>query len=98
MPSLEKIPQEHRKALQAMEDFTDEQLRQAAQRSFTPVKQRRLTNLLAKNQREPLTGQERRALTKLRREADAITLQRAYASLLLKYRGHSEPNGADATR
>ena len=52
------------------------------------AKQRRLANLLTKNQRVDLSLQERRTLTALRAEADRLMLQRAYASVLLKYRGH----------
>jgi hypothetical protein len=65
-------------------------------RRLSPAKQRRLEELLDKNQRGTLTDRDRRALTKLRAGADRLMLERSYAFLLLKYRGHRVPNLADS--
>jgi hypothetical protein len=96
-PSLDKVPVPYRADLEALEDRTDDHLWQVAERRLAATKQRRLTNLLDKNQRGRLTDREHQALTALRTEADRLTLQRAYAYLLLKYRGHRVPNLADMT-
>jgi len=91
-PSLDKVPLVYRAQLEALEDRADDDLWKVAQHRLTPAKQRRLAKLLDKNQRGTLADRERQALTTLRTEADRLTLQRAYAYLLLKYRGHHLPN------
>jgi hypothetical protein len=94
-PSLEKVPLEYRAALEALEDLSDEQLWKISEKRLTAAKQRRMANLLDKNQRGKLTDRERRALAKLRADADRLMLERSYAFLLLKYRGHRIPNLTD---
>jgi hypothetical protein len=95
-PSLEKVPLEYRAELEALEDIGDDLLWQAAEECLTPAKQRRMETLLDKNEQGDLTKRERLALTGLRSEADRLTLRRAYASLLLRYRGHPIPNLPDS--
>jgi hypothetical protein len=90
-PSLEKVPLAYRADLQAMEDLADDELWQMAETRLAPAKQRRLGSLLGKNVRGELTGREQATLRDLRTDADRLMLQRAYAFLLLKYRGHSVP-------
>jgi hypothetical protein len=94
-PSLEKVPLKHRAELEAMEDLTDEELWKVAKSGLSPARQRRLANLLEKNQREALTDRERQALTHLRIAADRLMLRRSYAYLLLKYRGQRIPSLAE---
>jgi hypothetical protein len=94
-PSLEKVPAEYRQVLEAMEDLRDEELREIARSRPAPGKQRRLEQLLDKNQRGRLTDRERRTLSELRADGDRRMLQRSYAALLLKYRGHRVPNLED---
>jgi hypothetical protein len=95
-PSLAKVPVAFRAELEAMEVLDDRDLWDMAESQLTPDKQRRLAHLIAKNRRGSLTDQERRALTALRTDADRLMLQRAYAYLLLKYRGHSVPNPTES--
>ena len=78
-----------------MEDLGDDELWKAADSALAPAQQRRLANLLTKNQRGELAERERRALGALRAMADRLMLRRSYAYLLLKYRGHRIPNLAD---
>lgn len=94
-PSLEKVPLEYRAELEAMEDLGDEELWRIAKRRLAPAKQRRLANLLDHNQRGEVTGREGQVLSGLRTDADRLMLQRSYAYLLLKYRGHRIPNLGD---
>jgi hypothetical protein len=94
-PSLEKVPLEYRAELEALEDLSDEELWELAERRAAPAQQRRLTKLLAKNQRGELTDRERQALSGLRATLDRLMLQRSYAYLLLKYRGQRIPNLTD---
>jgi hypothetical protein len=94
-PSLDQVPRQYRAELEAMEDFGDEALWKITKSRLAPAKQRRLENLLNKNQRSELTDRERQALICLGAEADRLMLQRSYAYLLLKYRGHRIPNLGD---
>jgi hypothetical protein len=94
-PSLEKVPPEYRAQLEAMEDIGDDELRRIWGIRLAPAKQRRLDNLLDKNQCGELTERERQALAELRKELDRLMLRRSYACLLLKYRGHRLPNLGD---
>ena len=98
IPSLEKVPAEYRADLEAMEDLGDEELWRITQRRLAPAKQRRLERLLGKNQQGELTDPQRRVLGSLRAEGDRLMLRRAYAYLLLKYRGHRIPNLGDLPR
>jgi hypothetical protein len=91
-PSLEKVPLEYRAELEAMEDLGDKALWKIFQGRLGPGKERRMRSLLEKNGRGTLTEQERRALGALRAQGDHLMLQRSYAALLLKYRGHRLPN------
>ncbi len=94
-PSLEKVPAEYRALLEAMEDLGDDELWRIARSRLAPAKQRRWELLLDKNQRGEPTDREKQALGELRAEGDRLMLQRSYATLLLKYRGHRVPNVED---
>jgi hypothetical protein len=94
-PSLAKVPAEYRAQLEVMEDLGDEELWRISRRRPAPAKQRRLERLLDKNQRGELTDRDRQALCELRADGDRLMLQRSYAALLLKYRGHRVPNVED---
>jgi hypothetical protein len=91
-PSLAKVPLEYRAALEALEDLGSDELWQAAEGRLSLAKQRRLEALLDKNKQGELSNRERQALSGLRSEGDRLTLRRAYACLLLKYRGHRIPS------
>jgi hypothetical protein len=91
MPSLDKVPPEYRPELERMETFSDEELFEATKVRLSSTRQRRLNNLLRKNQAEGLNKRERESLRELSKEADRLTLCRAYAFLLLKQRGHRIP-------
>ncbi|MEW6206804.1 MAG: hypothetical protein AB1631_00450 [Acidobacteriota bacterium] len=91
MPSLDEFPPEYRAELEKMETFSDEELLETAKARLSSTQQRRLNYLLRKNQAEGLNGRERESLTALSKEADRLTLCRAYAYLLLKQRGHPVP-------
>ena len=97
MPSLEKIPRKYREQLEAMEDLSDEQLWKVSASHLPSCKERRLTRLLDKNKREALSGQERSMLATLRADVDVLMLQKSYALLLLKFRGHRIPSLVDSS-
>lgn len=97
-PSLKSVPLAYRSQLESMEDLGDRSLWQMTESRLTPTRQRRLATLLEKNQRGELTERERQVLAELRAAADLIMLQRSYAYLLLKYRGHRVPTLGELTR
>jgi hypothetical protein len=94
-PSLDKVPPEYRAELEALEDLSDDELGTIAESRLGPARQRRLEDLLARNQRGELTDRDRQALAGLRAQVDRLMLRRSYASLLLKYRGPRLPDVGD---
>ena len=62
-----------------------------AHRQVPPEAQTQHLDLLEKNQREPLTPSERQALANLRLQADQLTLRKAYAWKVLRWRGRRIP-------
>jgi hypothetical protein len=91
-PSLEKVPAEYRAELESLEDLGDDELWRISRSRFAPARQRRMQELLDKNQRGELTDREQRAMAELRSASDRLMLRRSYAALLLKYLGHRVPN------
>lgn len=94
-PSLDKVPAQYRSDLESMETLGDQELWKIAESRVPPERQRRLERLLENSQSGELTKREQQTLTRLRNEADRLTLRKAYAYLLLKYRGHRIPSLAD---
>jgi hypothetical protein len=90
-PSLENVPPEYRSELEAMEDLENKNLWKEVKRALPVGKQRRLAFFLQKNQHSELTDSEHEELALLRAQADRLMLRRAYAYLLLKYRGNRIP-------
>ena len=91
-PSLEKVPTQYRSELESMETLGDEELWKIAESRMPAEHQRRLARLLAKSQSDGLTERQQQTLARLRNEADRLTLRKAYAYLLLKYRGQRIPS------
>ena len=90
-PLLEAIPARFRADLQIMQQFADDELWRIARSVVVPKDQRRYWRLLRKNSSAALSIRERQTLTELRATADKIMLQKAYAYLLLKWRGYRIP-------
>jgi hypothetical protein len=90
-PSLEKVPVQYRAELESLETLADADLWKVAESRVSTEDQRRLAQLLRKSQSRGLTEREQQLLDRLRNEADRLTLRKAYAYLLLRYRGHCIP-------
>ena len=88
LPSLAKVPLEHRSELEALEAMSDGELWKTAQSEIPAAQQRQLDHLVQKNQAEDLNETERRSLDQLHAEANRLMLQKSYAYVLLKWRGH----------
>jgi len=97
-PSVEDLPPEDREEFAAMARLSDEELREIARSSLPASKQRQLSRLLHKEQESNLTEEERRKLEALHQEVDRITLRKAHAYALLKWRNRRVPTVAELHR
>ena len=91
LPSLAKVPPEYQPELEAMEAMSDEELWEIARSEMATAQQDRLDHLLQKNQAEGLSEVEQKELNRLHAETSRLTLQKSYAYVLLKWRGHQVP-------
>jgi hypothetical protein len=94
-PSVQDLPPDVRQECLAMERLSDRQLRRIAESTLSAGRQRRYTHLLRKNQAGTLDERERHQLAQLGEEARRLTLRKAYAYALLKWRGHRIPTLAE---
>ncbi len=85
------LPQEMQGDLRALENLDDKSLWQVARSVVSPERQAQHSLLLEKNSRETITEPERATLTQLRQRADQLMLRKAYAYVLLKWRGRRLP-------
>lgn len=97
-PSLDKVPPQYRAELEAMEVLGDDELGDITQAGLSAAKQRRLAYLLRVKQEGGLTNRQQSGLAELQSEADRLMLRRAYAALLLKYRGRQLPSNLERPR
>lgn len=77
--------------LAALEQADDKTLWKVAQSRLSTTKQHEYDDLLDKNSQGMLTDNEAALLHELGEEARQITLKRAHAYMLLRWRGHSIP-------
>lgn len=91
-PSVDDLFPEHREEFKAMALLSDEELWNIARSTLQEAKQRQLTRLLRKNEAGTLSEGERHKLEALHREADWITLRKAHAYALLKWRNQRIPS------
>jgi len=90
LPPLD-APTEFEPDLKALEALDDETLWEVLFSKVSPTTQRKLHQLLDKNQSGTLTERERLQLDALQKEADGVMLRKAHAAVLLKWRGHRIP-------
>jgi hypothetical protein len=77
--------------LMALENLDDDALWQVARSEVAPERWEKHSLLLEKNRLRTITEPEREALAQLRRGADQLMLRKAYAYVLLKWRGYRLP-------
>lgn len=94
-PLPDDLPEKIRDDLMALEGLDDESLWQVARSTVDPEQQAQHNLLLEKNRSETITEAEREMLTQLRQEADQLMLRKAYAYVLLKWRGYRLPTLAE---
>lgn len=87
-PLMDSIPVRYRDDLRALTKLNDKDLWDAARSRVDDKSQRRYSRLLKKNSTGTLNDSEKKALTELSSLSNSVMLRKAYALLLLKWRGY----------
>jgi len=87
-PLADDLPDSLRDELKSLEEADDQTLWQAARCCLSAEKQEQYDRVLVKHAEGSLTTDERRRLHELGDEARRLTLKKAHALMLLKWRGH----------
>lgn len=90
-PAVDTAPTEMQSQLLAMQTLSLEALRQVALSQIPLPQQERHFALLERNQEEGLSPAESQELAELRLEADRLTVRKAYAWAVLRWRGQPIP-------
>jgi hypothetical protein len=94
-PLPDDLPVEVREALVSLETLDDERLWQMVRAMATPAQQERLIELQEKHRQSVATPAEEDERARLSQAADLVMLRKAYAAVLLKWRGHQLPTVAE---
>lgn len=94
-PLPDHLPKEARIELQELELLNDDALWQVARSEVSSEHQTQISSLLEKNSQGTLTEAEQTRLSELQHQADQLMLKKAYAYVLLKWRGHRLPTLAE---
>ncbi len=94
-PLPDSLPEPMRADLLALERLGDDELLTIARSVVNAERHEQHTQLLEKNRAGSLAESERAQLTQFRIEADQLMLRKAYAYILLKWRGHRLPTLAE---
>lgn len=94
-PLLEDVPAVYRDDLAALETLPTETLRQHLRAEVDSATLTRYDALLAANASGKLDEARQQKLANLRAEADRLMFRKAYAALLLKWRGERIPTLAE---
>ncbi len=87
-PTIDRASPELQPELLRMQSLTDPELLLIAQTVVSSEQQQHHEQLLAKNAALELSNTEQQELTELRSNLDRLTLYKAYAWALLRWRGH----------
>lgn len=91
LPSLEGLPQRWIDELEHLETLPNNALRLVLQEKLLHAQQTRLDELLTLEQTSELSELELEELDSLIMEGEKITLRKARAAVLLRFRGHRLP-------
>jgi len=91
-PLAGDLPSPLREELTELERLDDEALWKVAHSQLPPARQRLYSRLLTKNSQDTITASEKEKLHALGEEARRLTLKKAHAYMLLKWRGHHIPS------
>lgn len=81
-----------RDALLALETLPGDELQQVADATIPQTAYERLTALRDERRERHLTSDEQAELDRLTQDADTLVLKKAYAAVLLKWRGQNPPS------
>ncbi len=90
-PTIDRAAPELQPELLRMQSLSDPELLSIAQSVVSLEQQHHHEQLLAKNYSSDLSDAEQQELTELRSTLDRLTLCKAYAWALLRWRGHRLP-------
>jgi hypothetical protein len=94
-PLPDDLPPPAREALTALEGLNDDALWQVIRGTFPDDHYEQLVELRERYRAGTLLPDEQAFFDRLMQEADLLTLRKAYAAVLLKWRGHRLPSLAD---
>ena len=94
-PLADDLPDSLRDELKSLEEADDQTLWQAARCCLSAEKQEQYDRVLSRRAEASLTADEQRMLHELGDEARRLTLKKAHALMLLKWRGHLIPSSED---
>ena len=97
-PLADDLPSPWHEELKELEGFDDKALWKVAQSQLSPVRQRLYDRLLRENSQGTSTAREKEKLHAIGEEARRLTLKKAHAYMLLKWRGHSIPSPEELQR
>ena len=87
-PLADDLPSPLHEELKVLEGLDDEALWKVAQSQLPPARQSLYDRLLRKNSQRTITAREKEKLHTLGEEARGLTLKKAHAYMLLKWRGY----------
>jgi hypothetical protein len=90
-PSIEQVSPEIQPELLKMQQLSDPELLSIAQTTVSLAQQQRHEELLVKNEDLDISDTEQQELANLRVAIDHLTVQKAFAWALLRWRGHRIP-------
>jgi hypothetical protein len=96
-PSVSDFAPEYGEECLALERLSSSRLRQIARAKLPEGRQRRYNHLLTKNQAGALSEREQEMLKHFGDEARRLTVRRAYAYALLRWRGQPIPTPHELT-
>ena len=97
-PLAGDLPSPLHEELTVLESLDDKALWKVAHSQLPPARQRLYSRLLTKNSQGTITASEKEKLHALGEEARLLTLKKAHAYMLLKWRGHHIPSPEELQR
>lgn len=90
-PSVDNVPPELQAELLRIQSLSTDELLEIVQAQIEPLQQAQHTALLEKNQKDEISQEELKELSRLRSTVDRLMVCKAYAWAVLRWRGHRVP-------
>lgn len=94
-PIPDDLPIQSREALQSLEQSSDDELWSTLSQKASEISVDQWEQLRARERSGIISTQELTLLNQLRENADLLTLKKAYAAIILKWRGYRIPSLAE---